>query len=272
MSATGVIRPSSSALSIRDNADVKIPGSRMDDSEQTADEYLRSCGFRDPVYEPDGRVPPDFLIKGGIAVEVRRLNQMHNSGVETPGLEQIQRSLAGKVPFLLKDLGPSAAEDSWFVSLSFRRPLPPWRQLRKCLVEQLQAFSQDARRRTESHHTIRIERNLAIHLDRASSTHGEFFVFGGYSDLDAGGWVISELERNMTICIGEKTSTIAPFRHKYREWWLVLIDRISYANIQSADAVALRSRLDGLADWDRVVLVSPIGSTRGLQIWPPQQQ
>ena len=244
----------------------------MDETERSANEYLRYCGFKNPVYEPDGRVPPDFVIEGGIAVEVRRLNQMHNSGVETSGLEQIQRSFAVKVPFLLKDLGPLAAGKSWFVSLSFKRPLPPWRLLRKHLVEQLQAFSQDERRLTESHHTIGVERNLTIHLDRASSTHVGFFVFAGYSDLDAGGWVISELERNIATCIAEKTRTVAPFRHKYCEWWLVLIDRISYANIQSGDLVAWRNRLAGLADWDRVVLVSPIDTTHGLQIWPPQQQ
>lgn len=243
----------------------------MDDSEQLADEYLRSCGFEDPVYEPDGRVPPDFLIEGGIAVEVRRLNQMHKSGIEMPGLEQIQRSFADKIPILLKGLGLSPAGNSWFVFLTFRRPLPPWRQLSKRLSEELQAFSQDAGRRIGSGHTIRVEKNFSIHLQRASSAHGEFFVFGGYSDLDAGGWVISELERNMTICVSEKTNAIAPFRHKYREWWLVLIDRIAYANIRGEDAVALRNRLHGLADWDRVVLVSPIDSTRGLQIWPPQE-
>jgi len=27
------------------------------------------------VYEPDGNTPPDFLVNGTIAVEVRRLNQ-----------------------------------------------------------------------------------------------------------------------------------------------------------------------------------------------------
>jgi hypothetical protein len=238
----------------------------MDDSERLAGEYLRSCGFVDPIYEPDGKVPPDFLIDGGIAVEVRRLNQMHKSGRETPGLEQIQRSLAWKVPVLLKSLGPSPAGDSWLVSLSFRRPLLPWWQIRKCLGNELRVFSQDASSRIESHYTIRIEENLAIRLDRAGSVHDDFFVFGGYTDLNAGGWVISEIERNMTICIREKTNAISRFWHKYGEWWLVLIDRIAYANIESEDAGALRNRLDGLADWDRVVLVSPTNPTRGLRI------
>ena len=79
----------------------------MDDSEHAASEYLRSYGFEDFVYEPDGKVPPDFLINGRIAVEVRRLNQMHQSGGKLHGLEEIQRSFTGKIPGLLKELGPS---------------------------------------------------------------------------------------------------------------------------------------------------------------------
>ena len=130
----------------------------MDDNEQSADQYLRSCGFTNPVYEPDGRVPPDFRVDGEIAVEVRRLNQMHKAGAEMRGLEQVQKSFTVKLPSLLKDLGPSAAQPSWFVSLSFRRPLRPWRQIRRRLVEELRAFSQDARRRTGSQCTINVEK------------------------------------------------------------------------------------------------------------------
>jgi hypothetical protein len=263
------MRPGADIFAISDNSRVKIPGSRMDDSEHAADEYLRSCGFHDPVYEPDGKVPPDFVIEGWIAVEVRRLNQMCKSNTNTLGLEQLQRSFEAKIPFLLKDIGPSRAGNSWFVVLQFKRPLPAWRKLRNLIGQELQAFAQDASLRTENDYTICIVENLTIHLSRASSTRGDLFVFGGYSDLNAGGFVIPELEENMKICIREKANAIAPFRPKYSHWWLVLIDRISYAGIRSADVVLLRSRLPGLADWDRVVLVSPIDRTRGLQIWPP---
>jgi len=47
----------------------------MDSSETLAKEYLRFLGYTDIIYEPDGNIPPDFLVNGRIAVEVRRLNQ-----------------------------------------------------------------------------------------------------------------------------------------------------------------------------------------------------
>ena len=47
----------------------------MNDSEKSVYEYLTSLGLGAVVYEPDGKVPPDFSVDGRTAVEVRRLNQ-----------------------------------------------------------------------------------------------------------------------------------------------------------------------------------------------------
>ena len=191
----------------------------MDDSERTASEYLDSYGFTKRDYEPDGQVPPDFVLDGRIAVEVRRLNQMHVADGEARGLEQIQRSLAEKVPLLLKDLGASVEGETWFVFLSFRRPLPAWRRLRVRLRDFLNGFARDSARVSSK---IRVERNLTIHLDRATSAHHDFFVFGGHSDHDAGGRVLSELERNLAICLaGAQNQALSV---KIPEWWLILID------------------------------------------------
>ena len=48
----------------------------MDDSEKVANEYPAESGLgRSRLRAPDGNTPPDFLVNGTIAVEVRRLNQ-----------------------------------------------------------------------------------------------------------------------------------------------------------------------------------------------------
>ena len=47
----------------------------MIDCETAVDRFLRHSGFTDLVFEPDGNIPPDFVVEGRIAVEVRRLNQ-----------------------------------------------------------------------------------------------------------------------------------------------------------------------------------------------------
>jgi hypothetical protein len=63
----------------------------MNDSEKAVYEYLTSLGFRTVVYEPDGKVSPDFLIDGRIAVEARRLNQNEDTASgDTAALKRSQ--------------------------------------------------------------------------------------------------------------------------------------------------------------------------------------
>ena len=45
----------------------------MNKDEQIAESYLESLELGAVIYEPDGKVPPDFLVDRRIAVEVRRL-------------------------------------------------------------------------------------------------------------------------------------------------------------------------------------------------------
>ena len=54
----------------------------MDHTEEIANKHLlaRFPGENRINYEPDGNIPPDFLIDNNIAIEVRRLNEHDNNG------------------------------------------------------------------------------------------------------------------------------------------------------------------------------------------------
>jgi hypothetical protein len=52
----------------------------MNREEKVAKTYLEKLGLGEVLFEPNGNVPPDFLINGRIAVEVRRLNQHYMKG------------------------------------------------------------------------------------------------------------------------------------------------------------------------------------------------
>ena len=73
---------------------------------------------------------------------------------------------------------------------------------------------------------------------------------GGATDRDADGWVIPELERNVQICISEKSAKISAIRSKYPEWWLVLIDHIDHGREKAINVTP-----DG---WNRIVLLDPL--------------
>jgi hypothetical protein len=49
----------------------------MNASERLALAYLHGLDLGPVEFEPDGNIPPDFVVGGRIAVEVRRLNQQH---------------------------------------------------------------------------------------------------------------------------------------------------------------------------------------------------
>ena len=68
--------------------------------------------------------------------------------------------------------------------------------------------------------------------------------------------MLEETQKNLRLCIEEKTRKIAPYRHKYPEWWLVLVDRIGYG-VEACDEQLFREHLKFEHSWDKIVLLSP---------------
>src|SRR5215475_13436533 len=105
----------------------------MDSSEKAVFTYLSYQGFEDVAYEPDGNVPPDFLINGRIAAEVRHLNQNEQTASGTRGLEEVAKPLYAHINQLVQSLGPPTAGENWYVFYRFRRPVPSWKKLERRL-------------------------------------------------------------------------------------------------------------------------------------------
>lgn len=230
----------------------------MDATEEHVSRYLEHAGHTNVVYEPDGSIPPDFSIQGRIAVEVRRLNQnaVTDSGHE--GLEEAAFPLHALVRRALDSAGPPLDGETWFVMFTYRRPLSPWKTLRQELDGALRRFRVATPRAPGR---VRVSGGLTLHFIKASKTHKTFFVLGGSVDRDSGGFVLSELRRNIVICASEKARKVQAVRGKYPEWWLVLVDHIDY----SSDAVEreqLRQLVQIEHPWDRIILVHPADVTR----------
>ena len=236
----------------------------MDASERLAQLYLESLEIGPVDYEPDGNIPPDFLVDGRIAIEVRRLNQNH----ETPdgtyeGLEQLWIPLMQRLKKHLPSLGPSREGEGWYACIDFSRPLDNWKTLRPLIDAALLSFMDSPSRRQS---TIKITPNFAIDLIKSGKDHGSFFVFGASSDNDSGGWVMGEVARNLRLCIEEKERKIAPHRAKYGTWWLVLADHIDYS-MDPEDRDAFRSEFMPSIQhtFDKIVLVDPRDHLRAFE-------
>jgi len=237
---------------------------RMDSSEKAAKEYLEHLGLGAVTFEPDGNVCPDFLLDGRIAVEVRRLNQNESADSGFRGLEQTSRPLLSLVNGVLHSLGPGRSGESWFISYTFKRPLPPYPKLRSDLHRALEPYLDNPRNKKGT--TIRVGNSLKVTLVlRADKAYPTFFLVGSWSDPDSGGWVLAETKRNLEICINDKTPEMERVRYKYPEWWLVLLDKIGYG-VNECEIQIYKEHLRVQHSWDKVIIVNPLNPKCAFEI------
>lgn len=238
----------------------------MDESEALADSYLRSLGRGVVIFEPDGRSkPPDFSVGGGLAVEVRRLNQNYETqpGIHK-GLEDQDISLREWIESHLRSVAPSRNGECWYVGYDFRRHIGNWKKFKRYFEESLLNFLRDEKRTPRK---VQVTDNFVVEFFRSSVDHGSFFVLGGCMDLDSGGWVLSEMERNLLLCTREKEAKLADHRSRYAEWWLVLVDHIGYA-VDIEERPRFMSGVIGNIphSFDRIVLLDPLGRNSALEV------
>ncbi len=153
----------------------------MDTSEKLADAYFNYRGFNSVVFEPRGKSkPPDFLLEGRIAVEVRRLNRNEVATSPTQkhrGLEEVVIPAWERIKQLLPSLGaPPTAGVTWFIEIKHSGPRIPWPQLQRAVRKCLEAFRDSA---PQNITTIRLFENFTLRLFPAGGPHSDCFVMGG---------------------------------------------------------------------------------------------
>lgn len=157
----------------------------MDASEKLVQDHLKHRSYVDVVYEPDGNIPPDFLVDGHIAIEVRRLNQNHFAGADAKGLEEVAIPLWNRTKTLLAGMGPPVKNESLFVHFKFRRPIEPWRSLEPKLRNRLTSFMTSS---TQARQVIAAGQGFELEVFcRTSTPHSAMFVMAGCSDEQSGG-------------------------------------------------------------------------------------
>lgn len=233
----------------------------MDPTESIALDFLRHSGYRDIVYEPDGNVPPDFLIDNEIAVEVRRLNQHANVSGVMHGLEVTEIPLLDGMRSLLDDMGAPIAGCSWWVSFVFKRPVKKWSALRPAVREWLRSV-RDGDPGAPLELAIA---NFAARVRPRQDESEKAFALASMGDHDSSGWLLHKLRRNVGICIDEKTRKTAERRHRYGAWWLILVDHIGY-RLTPLERELMNRQPPLEHTWQRVILIDPLDPRRWLEL------
>ena len=85
-------------------------------------------------------------------------------------------------------------------------------------------------------------------------------------DWDSGGWMLSELERNLRLCIDEKTKKRNKNANQYYpKWWLILSDHIGYGLNSYQTKVNFAIRHPFPYDWEKIILLNPLDHTRAFE-------
>jgi hypothetical protein len=178
-------------------------------------------------YEPDGNVPPDFLVDNTIAVEVRRLNEYIVIDGEGKGLEELAIPLHKQIVKILGQIDAQEApgEHTWYLSYRYKNKPPDAKTIAKQLPEELLRFLRSSDERPRNIVTIGDFRlNVIDTVDNKRSIN---FLVVIATDENSGGFVVEIMADNIARCVDEKNDKVEPYRAKYSEWWLVLVDYVA---------------------------------------------
>lgn len=226
----------------------------MDRTEELAYNYLKKAGF-DPIYEPLGlSTCPDFEINEFTAIEVRRLNENDFNGETPKGLNTSSRKITDSIEGVLRELIQDNPQKNYWVSLEFKRPLIKPRKLKKRLKKHLENTLNKQVVPTD----IIIENLIKVTFHPKHEVDKQIFHLGTFMDLDRGGWVLENLCVNINYCIEEKTAKIIKTKKSYTSCWLILVDEISYGEINEIEKKHLFEHLKINPIWDKLILIDAI--------------
>ncbi len=225
--------------------------------ESRAKLWLESQGHTDIRRPCDD--PPDYVVEGRYAVEVRRLNRMGEDWGKP--LESWEKALEKTLQKVLAGFGPPTEGKVVYVDYDYPyRPPPPAQK----------EFEREAREALESVEPpvnsllkLKLECGVRLLLSPpvpAKSATTKYMVNDVSVATADSGWVLSELREHIPRCIKEKSRRVRGKDrvHCYSEWWLVLVDHIEYAGqLEESELEDLREAVQFKDFWKRVVIISP---------------
>lgn len=221
----------------------------MDASEALVEQYLHSLGHTKVVYEPNGNVPPDFLVDDRIAVEVRRLNLNVTDGNKVKGLEETAIPLAKIMAKELESFGAPTYGQSWYVFYRFSRPLNI-NILKPKIHSALLPYQKEGAQPAD----IKIDDGFSLKIFRKGDVAATLFVKTGQSDQQSGGFILDQVLENLAHCINEKSNKISNYRSQYNEWWLAFPDHIG-VDLMDHEELEMRRRAPTGHGFSKIIIL-----------------
>lgn len=236
----------------------------MNIQETTAKKYLDGLSKGGVKFEPDGNIPPDFSLGSNIGVEVRRLNENYFAPNGIKGLEEVDIPLHGKLNEILRSYDRNFDGLSYWVGITYKRPLQGGiTKAGKEMSKTLDGFLSGPR---TTPCELKVDQSISLEIISGTSVPNRLFRYGLTSDDDSGGLVVELYGQNIFHCIQEKSRKIAPYKTRYKEWWLLLVDTMGAWDMLPHEAQQVRAGIPNVGSFDRLVLIDYLGDKCFLDI------
>jgi hypothetical protein len=234
----------------------------MNREENIAETYLKSLGFKDVVFEPDGNVAPDFLIDGKVAVEVRRLNQHYFTKDKAIGLEESIIPLFELLELSFSEFDWQYKGFSYWVSIKFHRPIGKGNTNRRAITKSLTYFLSKP---FILPCDVKVTESIYFRILASQAVEGKVFRFAGGTDRESGGWMLDEFKKNFDHCVKEKSENIGSRYDKYTSWWLIMVDKIAHGFDEGEEKYII-SMVRVNSFWDKVIVLDSLNRNNILEI------
>lgn len=246
----------------------------MDINESHVDQWLQDQGYTNVQFVTDTNdQPPDFIVNGSIAVEVRRLNWMF--GDENKGLECVEEPTKQDIKSVLRGAEQPPQGCKVFVSCDlFRTDLPDSNTIIREVQEAASDYVErikDSLRQGQPPSPSRVEASLgmSIRFDTlTNSAANQFELMSVVAGVDDSGWVVRDSIDNINRSINKKSDKIRDKHKIYTEWWLVLVEHNVHPTVlrNTDELQTVRNELVDTTLWSRIIILSNLEGVSPLSL------
>ncbi len=231
----------------------------MKREEKIAQQFLRTLEMGEPIYEPDGNIPPDFsLTDGRIGVEVRRLNETDMVHGKPQGTDEFSMSFWPSLKKILKAFDTQYDGATFWVSVDYRHDIRRLnKSMKKKIMTKLQEFLDEPH---DLPNKLPVTKSITLEITESIPLPGRVFRLPGGANLDESTEVLPSFVDNIMYCIQEKSAKIDPYLHQYSQWWLILVDHLGWPMLDSREVESIAHSVKETGLFSKVYIIDRRGN------------
>lgn len=207
-------------------------------------------------FEPYPGESPDFLLEQSIGIEVQGLVEQILMADRSPADPQRLHAVSDAFRKMIEKFGKATRGPGWHLLLRYDQEADLKDKICiRAIRTSLDKFLENPEARTVFRHS-----NLQVDAVCSDDSLLEQFSCEDADTLFDNDFLYPSLRENILRCIEEKSEKVnaAITRHgaSYKEWWLVLVDEISFGNFEMAKVFPIP--LSNSQRFKRVVIISSL--------------